>query len=71
MLKVLIDIAIIALIGYLVYVKFFKKSKKDSGESNAMIGCESCGIFIEQKDSIKQNDKLYCSESCARKGVEK
>jgi uncharacterized protein len=71
MLKILINLALISLVIYLIYIKFFKKPKNMSNEPDAMVACDSCGIFIEQKDSIKQNNKIYCCETCAQKGVKR
>jgi uncharacterized C2H2 Zn-finger protein len=71
MLKFLIDVAIIALIAYFIYTKFFKKETVKEGDPNEMIECDCCGIFIERKDMLNQHNKHYCSDVCAKKGVSK
>ncbi len=72
MLKLLIDLAIIAVIGYLIYIKFFKKDAKEKElDPNEMIECDCCGVFVERKSMKIANDKNYCSEICYQKGVSK
>ena len=76
MLKILLNILFIALIGYIIYAKFFKKPKiasKPENESNRfkksgsdiMVACEKCGVYTESIDSIAVDGKFYCSKECA------
>ena len=73
MIKMLFNIALIALIGYVIYVKFFKKRSekpkqedtrfKKSGDT-IMIACDKCGTFIGSEESIAKDGKFYCSKEC-------
>ena len=73
MLKVLFNLAVVIIVGYIIYVKFFKKPKpeikkednykKDGGA--LMVSCEKCGTFVESGDSIAKDGKFYCSKECA------
>lgn len=72
MLKLLIDLAIIAAIGYFVYIKFFKKDEKEKElDPNEMIECDCCGVFVERKSMKTNSGKNFCSEICYQKGVSK
>jgi uncharacterized protein len=72
-LKVLFNLAVVIIVGYIIYVKFFKKPKpeikkednykKDGGA--LMVSCEKCGTFVESGDSIAKDGKFYCSKECA------
>jgi uncharacterized protein len=75
LLKILLNILFIALIGYVIYAKFFKKpreiTKKDEPDrfkksgSDIMVACEKCGVYTETIDSIAVDGKFYCSKECA------
>ncbi len=73
MLKVLFNLAVIIVVGYIIYVKFFKKPKKDIQKDDSrkktdgalMVSCEKCGTFVESGDSIAKDGKFYCSKECA------
>ena len=66
MLKVLFNLAVVIIVGYIIYVKFFKKPnpeikkednyKKDGGA--LMVSCEKCGTFVESGDSIAKDGKF-------------
>ncbi len=51
----------------IVYILFFKKPKKDSkkNEELTMLECQKCGTFISDKESIKKDNKIFCSNRCA------
>ena len=73
MLKFLFNLAIIIIVGYIIYVKFFKKQKQVSSghnefkkmDSSVMVGCDKCGTFVETGDSIAKDGKFFCSKECA------
>lgn len=72
MIKILFNLAVIAIVGYIIYVKFFKKphATNRSGsfkkvDSSIMVGCDKCGTFIETEESITKDGKFYCSKECA------
>jgi uncharacterized protein len=79
--KIIILIAIL----YLIYIIFFKnesskkeksfkpknpfKRKEKKEETEIMVECEKCGIFLSSKEAIIKDGKYYCSKECA--GVKK
>ncbi len=82
-LKILVLLIIIYII-YLIFFKpqtlsvkkernfkpknpFKRKEKKEDTE--IMVECEKCGIFISSKEAIIKDGKYYCSKECA--GVKK
>lgn len=73
MLKYLFNLAVIIIVGYIVYVKFFKRAKQVSNpkdefkkmDNSIMVGCDKCGTFVETGESIAKDGKFYCSKECA------
>jgi uncharacterized protein len=55
---------------YGVYFIFFKKpdmikkSKKDDSET--VVECQECGVYISMKEAVFKDGKEYCSKECAR-----
>jgi uncharacterized protein len=72
-LKFLFNLAVIIIVGYIIYVKFFKKPKQLSSnqnefkkmDSSIMVSCDKCGTFVEANDSIIKDGKFFCSKECA------
>lgn len=66
----LLKVLSIVVLGFFVYLIFFKKSrnpnikKDDKLISDEMIACPSCNTFVSQKESIVSNGKFYCSKDC-------
>lgn len=66
----LLKVLSIVVLGFFVYLIFFKKSrnpnikKDDKLISDEMIECPSCKTFVSQKESIVSNGKFYCSKDC-------
>ncbi len=72
---------IFGIILYIVYQIFFKKDnifskvkeaskksakkKSQKEDSEIMVECEKCGIFISSKEAIIKDGKYYCSKKCA------
>ena len=64
-------------IVYAVYVLFFKDksisskgnktSNKDDNDSEEMVECCECGIFVATKEAFIKNGKFYCSKECMSK----
>ncbi len=60
------------LIGFLIYIVFFKKNrenlmdKKDdkNEEVDTMIECASCQTYISKQDAILGSGKYFCSKEC-------
>jgi len=48
-----------------------KKLKKDDGvdssNANNMVKCLHCGLYLPEKEAIKQGDKVFCSLEHARR----
>jgi len=68
---------IIAVIG-IVYFMFIKKKpprkfsktpskKKEKPQSNDMVECESCGVYVELGEAIISSNKYYCCDECVDK----
>ena len=68
---------IFAVIIFIVYTLFFKNSrgnvqdktktrKRDNkSDSDTMIECKKCSVFVSEKDAIIKDGKFYCSKECA------
>ncbi len=72
---------IFGVVIYIVYQIFFKKEniiskvkraskesakkKEEKIESETMVECQKCGIFISSKEAIIKDGKYYCSKECA------
>ena len=68
---------IFAVIIFIVYTLFFKNSrgnvqdktktrKRDNkNDSDTMVECAKCSVFVSEKDAIIKDGKFYCSKECA------
>ena len=69
---------VIGVIG-IVYFMFIKKKpnisekkdktkskEKDKPQSNDMVECATCGVFVEIDDTILSANKYYCSDECLK-----
>ena len=73
MIKFLFNLAVIIIVVYIIYVKFFKKQpepRKPKDEfkkmdNSIMVSCDKCGTFVETGESIAKDGKFYCSKECA------
>ncbi|RBQ29896.1 PP0621 family protein [Aliarcobacter vitoriensis] len=69
----LLKILGLIIIGFLIYLIFFKKSRKndikkdDKLISDEMVECPTCKTFISQKEGIVSSGKFYCSNDCLNK----
>jgi uncharacterized protein len=67
-LKLLLIIAVIAVVYFLFIKKKPLKSKKTKNreklQSNDMVECKTCGIYAEVSDSILSGSSYYCSKEC-------
>jgi len=73
--KLLIFVVII----FIVYTLFFKnsrgnvqyknktrtKKRDDKSDSDTMVECTKCSVFVSEKDAIIKDGKFYCSKECA------
>ena len=71
LLKIALFIAVIVLI----YIFFFKKSRKEEIqksrpkkviEGETMVECHECSMFISHKEAIIKDGHFFCSKECAR-----
>ncbi len=67
-------IILLVLALFVIYLLFFKKSRKvdkkdDKLISDEMIECPACGVFTSQKEMILSNGRFFCSKECLKKGV--
>lgn len=66
----IIKLLIMGAVLYGVYFIFFKKpemlkgSSKDE-DSETVVECEKCGIYISIKEAVMKDGKYYCSKECA------
>ncbi len=73
MIKLLFNLAVIAIVVYIIYVKFFKKYPQQKApkdefkkmDNSIMVSCDKCGTFVETGESIAKDGKFYCSKECA------
>ncbi len=63
---------------YIVYIMFFKqksveknstttKKKEQKPQTNEMVECARCSIYVEISESILSSGKYYCSDECIKK----
>ncbi len=66
----IIKLLLLAVVVYVIYLFFFRDggfSKKiDKDDSETMVDCEKCGVYISVKDAIIKDGKYYCSKECAK-----
>lgn len=71
----LLKIALFAVIIFLIYMFFFKNSRKEDIQKSAskkvlegetMVECQMCSTFISHKEAIIKDGLFYCSKECAR-----
>jgi len=69
-----LKVLIFGVVGFLIYRFFFKKKPLASTQKNqdaiTLLECDSCGLYMEAKDSIKYEGKAYCSNECKTKALE-
>lgn len=65
----ILKLIIMGAVIYGVYFIFFKKpdmikkSKKDDSET--VVECQECGVYISMKEAVFKDGKNYCSKECA------
>jgi len=76
----ILKLLLIAAVVYGVYLIFFKKRKHVTQEStspkpkrkkvetNEMVECHECALYIEISEAILSNGHYYCSKECVAKG---
>ncbi len=64
----LIKLILLAAIMYGIYFIFFKKPsmiKDKNSDSETVVECEECGVYVSMKETILKDGKYYCSKECA------
>ena len=65
---------VFAVVVFIVYTLFFKssrgkveqpKKKNRQKDSDTMVECVKCSVFVSEKDAIIKDGKFYCSKECA------
>ncbi len=61
----------LAIVIFGIYFIFFKKpnvlkNSKDYEDSETVIECEECGLYVSAKEMVMRDGKQYCSKECAR-----
>ena len=73
-LKALLVLAVIGVVYFLFIKKpslgntTKTKKKDDKLNSNDMVECTSCGVYVEVSEAILSNGKYYCSKECVTQG---
>jgi len=71
----LLKIILFAGVIFLIYIFFFKNSRKKDIQNSAskkvlegetMVECQACSTFISHKEAIIKDGLFYCSKECAR-----
>ncbi len=65
----IMKLLLLGVVGYVIYILFFKKggitNRIDQEESETMVECAECSVYISTKDAIIKDGKYYCSKECA------
>jgi uncharacterized protein len=65
---------VFGVVVFVVYTLFFKnargnveqpKEKKRKDDSDNMVECTKCSVFVSESDAIIKDGKFYCSKECA------
>jgi len=69
MFKLLFFIGIIALIYFWFFAKRkeFPSPKNTQAMEEAMIPCDTCGVYVQAKETLMSSGKHYCSSQCLEK----
>ena len=67
----ILKLVIFAILGILIY-KFLGGKLPNIGKTphekkldeDTLVECEKCGTYLTIKESIRKNNKYYCSDEC-------
>lgn len=71
----LLKIALFIAVVVLIYIFFFKNSRRDeikkdnakkAIEGETMVECKECSTYISHKEAIIKDGQFFCSKECAR-----
>lgn len=57
----------------LIYFMFFSKrkefspKKQEKAMEEAMIPCDTCGVYVQAKETLMSSGKHYCCSQCLEK----
>ncbi len=66
----LLKVIAVVLVGFIIYLIFFKNRRVDGVKKNnkliseEMVECPSCKTFVSQSEAIVSSGKFYCSKDC-------
>ena len=70
--KILVLILVLIAVYYIFFNKSAKKKSKKANKeqkkeinSETMVACAKCGVYVSAKEAIIKDGKYYCSEVCA------
>ncbi|KIM04550.1 MAG: hypothetical protein KN64_07370 [Sulfurovum sp. AS07-7] len=68
-----LKVLIFGVVIFLIYRFFMKKDNKVESSKKidaiTMLECDTCGVYMENKDAIKVESKHYCSNECKTKAL--
>ena len=71
----LLKIALFVAVIVLIYIFFFKNSRKEEIKKNSskkvlegemMVECHACSTYISHREAIIKDGLFFCSKECAR-----
>ncbi len=67
----LLKVLAIVVVGFLVYIVFFKKNREDDivkkeEIEDELVECKTCKTYVSSKEAILSNAKYYCSKECLK-----
>ncbi len=70
MLKYLLVIGVIAFVYYFFIkkkpIKSTTPTQKNKVQSDEMVQCQTCEVYVEISETILSNGKYYCSQECLK-----
>jgi len=67
-------ILVFGVVVFIVYTLFFKssrgtikqpKNKRKKLDSDTMVECTKCSVFVSETEAVIKDGKFYCSKECA------
>jgi len=65
----ILKLLILGVIFYGIYFIFFKKPnmiKDKNSDSETVVECEECGVYISVNEAILKDGQQFCSKGCAK-----
>ncbi len=67
----MIKFILLALLLYGIYFFFFrpkevKQKKEDKKQSQTMVECSHCGVFVSTNETFIANGQYFCSKACLK-----